>query len=55
VDFSTLVTAVISVGVAAVGMLLTCAGVRMVLRAVRGGDDPYDGSGRSGLDFRDLR
>jgi hypothetical protein len=55
VDFSTVVTAVISVGVAAVGCILVRVGVSMVLRAVRGEDDPYDGTGPSGLDFRDLR
>jgi hypothetical protein len=55
VDVSTIVTAVSSVSVAIVGVWLTVKGIRIVLKAVRGIDDPYDGTGASGLDFRPLR
>jgi hypothetical protein len=55
VDYSTVVTAVVSVGAACVGVILVRVGLRYVYRAIQGDSDPYDGTGRSGLDFRDLR
>jgi hypothetical protein len=54
IDFGALGAGVLGAGAALIGVYLTIKGVRVIIILVRGDDDSYDGSGSSGLDFRDL-